>query len=122
MLPPQNRLRLTRDHQVVARRGIRGGGRLVVVQLLTDGVTDRRSPRVGFVVGRTVGGAVTRNAVRRRLRHLLWARLERIPAGSLVLVRAKADAGTAQTTALANDLDAALDRALLASGPGGGRR
>jgi ribonuclease P protein component len=116
MLPPRNRLRLTRDHRVVARRGAWGSGGLVVMQLFTDEATDLRSPtRAGVVVGRAVGGAVTRNAVRRRLRQLIWERLDRVPPGSLVVVRARAEAGTASNTMLADDLDTALDRAVLSS-------
>ena len=113
MLPPQNRLRRTRDHQAVTRRGVRGGSRLVVVHVLTGGAIDPQSrTRSGFAVGAAVGGAVTRNAVRRRLRHLIRDRLDRIPVGSLVVVRAQAAAGTAPTAELARDLDTALDRAL----------
>jgi ribonuclease P protein component len=113
VLPPQNRLRLTRDHQRVARRGARGGAARVVVHLVTEPAAEvRTAPRVGIVVSRSVGNAVTRNTVRRRLRHLMRERIDRMPAGSLVVVRARTGAGTAPTAVLAGDLDTALDRAL----------
>ena len=55
--------------------------------------TDRA--RVGFVVGKTVGNAVTRNRVRRRLRHLVAAELPRTPDRVNVVVRALPRAATA---------------------------
>ena len=112
MLPPGNRLRGARDFRSTVRRGVRVGGALVVVHLIpgTDGPD---SPaRVGFVVGRSVGGAVVRNAVRRRLRHLLRDRLERLPAGSQVVIRAQPEAASVPGHTLARDLDDALDHAL----------
>ena len=61
--------------------------------------------RVGFVVSRAVGPAVTRNLVKRRLRHLVRDRLED---GSLLVVRAMPDAAGATY----RDLEAELDRCL----------
>ena len=69
-------------------------------------------PQVGFIVGRAVGGAVTRNAVRRRLRHLIRDRLGRLPQNARVVVRALPPAGSLTSAALAADLDAALERLL----------
>jgi ribonuclease P protein component len=68
--------------------------------------------RAGFVVGRTVGGAVARNAVRRRLRHLVQQRLETLPAGTLLVVRALPPATSVSFAQLGADLDKALSRAL----------
>ncbi|SHL64565.1 ribonuclease P protein component [Actinacidiphila paucisporea] len=68
--------------------------------------------RAGFVVSKAVGGAVQRNRVKRKLRHLVRARLSLLPPGSLVVVRALPDAGNADHAQLALDLDAALQRLL----------
>ena len=70
------------------------------------------APRVGFVVSRTVGGAVGRNAVRRRLRHLMRERLHLLPPGSTLVVRALPAAAGASSAELGEDLDAALRRLL----------
>jgi ribonuclease P protein component len=51
--------------------------------------------RVGFVVSRSVGNAVTRNRVKRRLRHLVADRLAATPAGVDLVVRALPGAATA---------------------------
>jgi ribonuclease P protein component len=65
-------------------------------------------PRVGFIIPKTVGKAVARNKVRRRLRHLVSERLEELPAGTAVVVRALPGAADRGYSALADDLDAAL--------------
>jgi ribonuclease P protein component len=68
--------------------------------------------RVGFVVSRSVGSAVVRNRVKRRLRALVAARLVRLPDSLLVVVRALPPAGEATSAVLGADLDAALTRVL----------
>jgi ribonuclease P protein component len=65
---------------------------------------------VGFVVSKAVGGAVIRNQVKRRLRHLMRDRLHRLPQGSLLVVRANPPAASARSEHLAAELDAALVR------------
>lgn len=67
-------------------------------------------PRVGLVVAKAVGGSVVRHQVSRRLRHLLRDRVDALPAGARLVVRAAPPAGTASSTVLARDLDAALAR------------
>ena len=57
--------------------------------------SDAGPTQVGFVVGRTVGNAVTRNRVRRRLRHLAAAELARTAEPVHVVVRALPQAATA---------------------------
>lgn len=71
---------------------------------------EARTPpaRAGFVVSRAVGGAVVRNAVRRRLRHLVRDRLGDLPPGSLLVVRALPGAADRSYARLGADLDAAL--------------
>lgn len=64
--------------------------------------------RAGFVVPRTVGKAVDRNKVRRRLRHLIKDRLPGLPPGTSVVVRALPGAAVRGYPELADDLDAAL--------------
>jgi ribonuclease P protein component len=74
--------------------------------VLTDGIP----PRVGLVVSKGVGGSVVRHRVSRQLRHLLRDRLDRLPAGSRLVVRAAPAAASASSAALGVDLDAALAR------------
>ncbi|MCF3118442.1 MULTISPECIES: ribonuclease P protein component [Streptomyces] len=123
MLPTEHRLRRREDFATAVRRGRRAGRPLLVVHL-RSGATDPHVPgesppptRAGFVVSKAVGGAVVRNSVKRRLRHLMRDRLTLVPPGSLVVVRALPGAGDADHAQLARDLDTALQRLL-----GGGAR
>ncbi|GFH36663.1 ribonuclease P protein component [Streptomyces pacificus] len=116
MLPTDNRLRRREDFATAVRRGRRAGRPLLVVHL-RSGSTDPHASgesapptRAGFVVSKAVGGAVVRNQVKRRLRHLIRERLSELPPGSLVVVRALPGAGDADHAHLARDLDAALQR------------
>jgi ribonuclease P protein component len=116
VLPPGNRLRRRPDFAAAVRRGRRAGRGAVVVHFLAptapvDGSGPGDPARVGLVVGRTVGPAVVRNRVKRRLRHLMRERVETLPPGSLLVVRAGPAAAEASSDALARDVDAALGRA-----------
>ncbi|PAU48777.1 ribonuclease P protein component [Streptomyces albireticuli] len=118
MLPSESRLRRREDFATAVRRGRRAGRPLLVVHLRA-GSTDPHTPgeilpqaRAGFVVSKAVGIAVVRNLVKRRLRHLMRDRLDQLPAGSLVVVRALPGAGEADHDQLARDLDTALQRLL----------
>ncbi len=118
MLPAGKRIRRSADFATVVRRGSRVGRATLVVHLLID--PDGGPPRAGFVVSKAVGGAVVRNAVTRRLRELVRARLDLLPRGTRLLVRALPAAATASSSTLAADLDPALDRALVAASGGRG--
>ncbi len=63
------------------------------------------------MVPKPVGGAVQRNRVRRRLRHLVRPRLEQLPAPYDVVVRALPAAGS-EPERLVSDLDSAWEAAL----------
>ena len=124
MLPTEHRLRRREDFAAAVRRGRRAGRPLLVVHLRSAPSAEQRGTgphapgesappaRAGFVVSKAVGGAVVRNKVKRRLRHLMRDRVDRLPPGSLVVVRALPGAGEAGHDQLARDLDAALRRLL----------
>jgi ribonuclease P protein component len=59
-----------------------------------------------------VGPAVTRNKVKRRLRHLARERLSSLPGSAVLVVRALPPAAGATYAELAGDLDKALGRVL----------
>ncbi|CNF22978.1 ribonuclease P [Mycobacterium tuberculosis] len=102
------------DFTLAVRRGRRAGRPTVVVHLLRPDEEPAADapPLVGFIVARIVGNAVVRNRVRRRLRHLMRAHLDLLPAGSLLVVRANPRAGAARPDELAADLESALGRLL----------
>ena len=68
----------------------------------------RTEVRAGFVVPKSVGGAVLRNQVKRRLRHLMRDRLGGFPAGTDLVIRALPGAADRSYPELSADLDAAL--------------
>jgi ribonuclease P protein component len=112
-------MRHPHDFRAAVRSGRRAGRPRLVVHLAAPAAesVDVAGPAaaVGFVVSRQVGPAVVRNRVKRRLRHLMLDRLDRLPAGSRAVVRANPAAASASFAELAADLDAALRR--LAVGP-----
>ncbi|MGH3871688.1 MAG: ribonuclease P protein component [Pseudonocardiaceae bacterium] len=108
-MPAAARLTRRDDFATAVRRGRRAAGGAVVVHLARSGRAEV-APRVGFVVGRSVGGAVVRHRVQRRLRHLMRARLATLPGGALVVVRALPASATASSALLADDLSRALRR------------
>lgn len=92
------------------RSGVRAGRATIVV--FAD--RPRAEPvevRVGFVVSKAVGSAVTRNRVRRRLRHLARPLLAETPPGTFLVVRALPPAADA-TVELSADLTGAWRKCL----------
>lgn len=116
MLPRPRRVTRPEDFRRVLRRGRKAGRRRLVVHALVGSggsteAADRPVPsRAGLVVGRGVGPAVVRHRVSRRLRHLLAARLDALPPGTELVVRAQAAAALASSDELGTDLDGALGR------------
>nr|WP_260408654.1 ribonuclease P protein component [Planomonospora venezuelensis] len=110
-MPSGSRMRRGEEFADAVRKGGRAGRPTLVAHLRMRAQSDD-PPLVGFVVSRAVGGAVVRNRVKRRLRHLMRDRLDRLPRGSLLVVRANPPAASARSERLAAELDVALDRLL----------
>ena len=127
MLAAANRLGDAASFREVTRRGRRAASRTLVVHLLAaDGreegagttVGSSGEPLFGLVVSRSVGNSVARNRVKRRLRHLLRARVDGVPSDARVVVRALPAAAASSSALLERDLDRCLERM---SGDNGGR-
>lgn len=108
-------MRRSADFGVAVRGGRRAGRTTLVAHLAVP--SDREpgaDPEVlaGFVVSKAVGPAVVRTAVKRRLRHLVRDRLDLLPAGSRLVIRALPPAATADSATLGADLDSALRKLL----------
>jgi ribonuclease P protein component len=74
-----NRLSRSRDFDAVYRHGRSVSSRFLV--LYWFGQEEPASPRFGMSVPRSVGNAVTRTKLKRQLRELWHARLDRVPEG-----------------------------------------
>ena len=113
MLAANHRMRRGADF-TAALRGRRAGSRCLVVALSlappSPAEPTTAPPIVGFVVSRAVGGATTRNLVRRRLRHAVAPRVADLPPGSRVVIRALPAAASASYVELVRDLDSTLAR------------
>jgi ribonuclease P protein component len=114
VLPASHRLRSTAEFGVTVRRGRRAGTRTLVVHVARP--SSEGPVRVGFVVGKPVGGAVVRNRTKRRLRALVRPLLPQVLPGALVVVRANPPAAGVDTSVLQRDLVSALTRACTAAG------
>lgn len=114
MLSAGARLRSGREISGVVRGGVSGRGPAgVSVALLVDPTAPTRA---AFAVPRGVGNAVTRNRVRRRLRHALRAQWAALPAGAQLVVRAAPAAAAQPSPALAAGLRRAVDSAAARAG------
>lgn len=85
----------------------------MVVHLWVDPEAEPGPVQVGFTVSKAVGNAVTRNRVKRRLRHLTREHLpalEELPGRAVLVVRALPAAAEASYAALGADLGRTLDR------------
>ncbi|HWO59957.1 MAG TPA: ribonuclease P protein component [Umezawaea sp.] len=123
MLPAAARLTRSQDFGLVVRRGRRAGRPRLVVHALVQSSGRQTSTessarptldmsKVGFVVSKAVGNSVVRHRVSRKLRHVVRDRLERLPAGTSLVVRALPASAEASSAELAADFDAALRRLL----------
>ena len=110
MLSPAHRLTDGASFREAVRTGRRSGTRTVVVHLAVDPRPDQ-PPRVGFVVSKAVGNAVTRNRVKRRLRHLAREHVSSLPGSAVLVVRALPAAAGASYAELGADLARCLRRA-----------
>lgn len=84
-----------------------------MVHLWVDAAADPVPVQVGFTVSKAVGNAVTRNRVKRRLRHLTREHLlalEGLPGRAALVVRALPASAEASYATLGADLGRTLDR------------
>jgi len=65
---------------------------------------------IGFVVNKAVGPAVTRNLVKRRLRHIARERMTSLPGSASLVVRALPASASASYASLLADFDASMLR------------
>jgi len=101
-------MRRSSDFASVVRGGSRARGGPLVVHQRLDGRGP--APIVGLVVGRGVGGSVTRHRVARRIRAQVAQRLAVLPPGSGTVVRALPEASGASSSELGAGLDSAFAR------------
>jgi len=100
-------LRRRADFEAIGRHGTARSTPTLVLRWMR---TERPETRIGLSTPRTLGGAVRRNGVRRRLRSLLRERIRRIGPGWDLLLIARPAAGDASLAELGEAIDALLAR------------
>src|SRR5437899_703870 len=75
----RNRLSRSRDFDAVYRHGRSVSTRFLVLYWFAREADDEGEPRLGLAVPKSVGGSVERNRIKRQLREIWRARLERLP-------------------------------------------
>ncbi|MEO6059332.1 MAG: ribonuclease P protein component [Candidatus Limnocylindria bacterium] len=90
-MPPLVMLRRKADFDALGRQGTARSNRLLVLRALR---TDGSTTRVGLSTPRSLGGAVQRNRVRRRLRQVLREQIGALGSGWDLLVVARPEAAS----------------------------
>ncbi|AJM76924.1 ribonuclease P protein component [Rathayibacter toxicus] len=86
MLAKAHRIVRGGEYRTTIRHGVRSRGLHTVISVRKT--SPATSVRFGFIVAKTVGSSVTRNAVRRRLKAVAWELAPRIDPGTDVVIRA----------------------------------
>ena len=107
-----SRSKLTRltdspEFERVYRQGTAFRGRLFSVHAFPN---ETGTPRLGLSVSKKVGNAVTRNAVRRRLREVFYSTIGRVPGSLDLVVSARPPASEATFEELEEEFLRALDK------------
>jgi ribonuclease P protein component len=88
VLPKSNRLRSGAEFTRVTKTGHRASSNnLVMYAILEKTLGENQTPKIGFIVNRSVGGSVTRHLVTRKLRHDLASHINQLPKNTMLVVR-----------------------------------
>lgn len=112
-MPPFPTLRRKADFEALARGGTARSTPLVVLRTMRTGGA---ATRIGFSTPRSLGGAVARNRVRRRLRELVRERYGHLETGWDLLVIARPAAAQATYAELREALANVLRRSEIGIG------
>ena len=105
MLPAANRLRTSREFELVTKTGERATS-LSLVLYLKVLENSAPNPKVGLIVNSSVGGSVVRHRISRQLRHSIAPHLNKFPASSNLVIRVlrKKDTYTDELSELINKI------------------
>lgn len=110
MLARANRITTADDYRGVVRRGTRyvSANAVMYLRAPKNGERGDAQPRFGFIVAKSVGIAVTRNKVRRRLKAASYSMLDQVKPGTDVVVRALPGAASQPYGVLCQELASSL--------------
>jgi ribonuclease P protein component len=107
VLARANRIVRADDYRNTVRRGRKSGTAHSVVYVRRR---DDDAVRFGFIVAKTVGNAVARNTVRRRLKHVCHDILPGVPPGTDVVIRALPGSPDVPWSTLLRDISGVVDK------------
>jgi ribonuclease P protein component len=117
VLPARYRMTRSTEFGATVSQGVRAvQPDLVVHALRTDVNTANGGPRIGLVVAKSVGNAVERHRVARRLRHVARGILDELEPADRVVVRALPSSRRAASARLEQQLRTAVRRTRSGSG------
>lgn len=108
MLPARYRMTRSTDFGLTVKRGVRAVQPDLVVHALRS--VDDDAPKIGLVVAKSVGNAVERHRVARRLRQVSLGLVDELDAGDRVVIRALPSSRDAVSSRLDQELRTALRR------------
>ena len=111
MLPAQNRMTRSAEFSHAVKRGVRAPQPDLVIHASREAVTPAAEPLIGFIVAKSVGGAVERHRVARRLRHAARSLIGELHPADRIVVRALPSSRDAISARLREELRAGVRRA-----------
>jgi ribonuclease P protein component len=117
VLPARYRMTRSSEFGATVSQGVRAVQPDLVVHTMRHAV-DEDGPRIGLVVSKSVGSAVQRHRVARRLRHVARTVIDDLHPADRVVIRALPGSRYAISARLEQELRTALRRALPKSGAG----
>lgn len=118
MLPARYRMTRSTDFGATVSQGVRAVQPDLVVHALRscDNGPDDVGPRIGLVISKSVGSAVQRHRVARRLRHVARTVIDELDPADRVVIRALPSSRHAISARLEQELRTALRRTRPRSG------
>jgi len=108
VLPPSARLTASSDFARATKSGFRVTSQHFVGYLYISPVTNNDRAKSGLIINKTVGGAVQRHRLARKVRHAVAPAIATLPTGSLLVIRALKQDGDKNISAEISDLIAKL--------------
>lgn len=111
MLPARYRMTRSAEFGSTVKNGMRAVERDIVVHAKRCDEENEPGPRIGLVVGKSVGSAVQRHRVARRLRHVMRSVITELDPGDRIVIRALPSSRHAISARLEQELRSGLTRA-----------
>jgi len=110
VLPARNRMRRSSDFDLTVKNGVRAAQPDLVVHARRHG-GQPADAQIGLIVTKSVGGAVERHRVARRIRHAARTLMAELDPADRIVIRALPGSRVAASCQLENQLRAGVRRA-----------